>query len=70
MWWKLKGPKRRRLWSSVMAIVMMRFRSEGEVDRLSLFRPNLEVRSPRVAMLIKVWQPESRDGRISALMCL
>ena len=69
MWWKLKGPKRRRLWSSVMAIVMVRFPKRCEVGRLSLFRPNLEVRSPRVAMLIKVWQPRvEKDG--SAPLCV
>jgi hypothetical protein len=68
MWWKFKGPKRRRLWSSVMVMVMVRFRIVS-VDKLSLFRPNLEVRSPRVAMLIKVWQPRvEKDG--SAPLCV
>jgi hypothetical protein len=43
--------------------------SNSEVDKLSLFRPNLEVRSPRVAMLIKVWQPRvEKDG--SAPLCV
>lgn len=59
MWLKFKGPKRRRLWSS-MVIVMVRSQN-SEVDwLLSLFWPNLEVRSPRVLMLIKCGSRESR----------
>jgi hypothetical protein len=51
-----------------MVMVMVRFRI-SEVDKLSLFRPNLEVRSPRVAMLIRVWQPRvEKDG--SAALCV